>query len=87
MTKLIKNNTCKDMDLHIQKAYTIIDNHLPFNYTGLVLAKLPPNSGVTKGIIRNVKNRLSPRIDVINAMVEVALENKKQNENLKELIS
>jgi hypothetical protein len=85
MAKLIINNTSESMELHIQKAYDIIDKHLPFHYTDLVLAKLPTNSGITSGIVRNVKKKLSKRIDVLNAMVEVALDNKKLEENFKEL--
>lgn len=73
------------MDLHINKAYEIIEAHLPFNYTTEVLKKLPPDSGITSGMIRNVKQKLSKRIDILNAMVEVALENKKLEENFRKL--
>lgn len=73
------------MEIHIEKAYKIIDKHLPFNYTNLVMAKLPKELGVTSGMIRNVKKGATKRIDILNAMVEVALENKKLLENFKEL--
>ena len=85
MTVLPINTTTQDMDLHIEKAYKIIDEHLPFNYTNLVMAKLPKELGVTSGMIRNTKKRATKRIDILNAMVEVALENKKLLENFKEL--
>lgn len=85
MTVLPINTTLKDMDLHIEKAYQIIDTHLPFNYTNAVLAKFPQDAGITSGMIRNVKKRATKRIDILNAMVEVALENKKLKENFKEL--
>jgi hypothetical protein len=75
------------MDLHIEKAYKIIDEHLPFSYTNLVIAKLPVESGVTSGMIRNVKKRATERIDILNAMVEVALENKALKEKLIQTIT
>jgi hypothetical protein len=50
-----------------------------------VLKKLPPGSGVTKSIIRNVKKKHTVRIDVLNAMVEAALDNKKHLEKLEKL--
>jgi hypothetical protein len=49
-----------------------------------VLRKLQ-SSSITKSIIRNVKKKHTTRIDVINAMVEVALENKKQISKLKKI--
>ena len=85
MTVLPINTTLENMEIHIEKAYKIIDNHLPFNYTSLVMAKLPKELGVTSGMIRNVKKGATKRIDILNAMVEVALENKKLLENFKEL--
>lgn len=85
MTEITNNTTLKDMDLHIQNAYLIIDKHLPFNYTNAVLAKFPKEAGITSGMIRNVKKKATKRIDILNAMVEVALENKKLLENFKEL--
>ena len=86
MTVLPINTTLEDMDIHIEKAYQIIDKHLPFNYTKAVLAKFPQDAGVTSGMIRNVKKRATKtRIDILNAMVEVALENKNLLENFREL--
>ena len=87
MTVLPINTTSQDMDLHIEKAYKIIDEHLPFNYTSLVIAKLPKELGVTSGMIRNTKKRATERIDIINAMVEVALENKALKEKLIQTIT
>ncbi|MBW4362116.1 hypothetical protein [Flavobacterium taihuense] len=85
MTNVTKNNKANNVQLHIEKAYEIIDNYLPVNYVEAVLAKLPKNTNITKGMIRNAKKKLSKRIDVINAMVEVALENKALVEELKRL--
>lgn len=75
----------KDMQLHINKARKLIGDYLPSEYVDRVLAKLPENVTVSKGTVRNVKNNLSNRLDVLNAMVEVALDNKKQQEKLKKL--
>jgi hypothetical protein len=85
MTNITNNNQGDDVQLHIDKAYEIIDNHLPFNYVEAVLNKIPKEANVSKGMIRNTKKKLSKRIDVINAMVEVALENKALVDELKRL--
>lgn len=70
------------MQLHIEKARLIITEYLPTEYVDKVLEKLPEGSSISKGTIRNVKNKLSNRLDVLNAMVEVALENKALQEKL-----
>jgi hypothetical protein len=85
MTNITNNTKGKDVQLHIEKAYKIIDEFLPFNYVEEVLKKLPKGTSITKGIIRNVKKKKSSRLDVLNAMVEVALDNKKQMAILKKL--
>lgn len=86
MTNIINNNKEHDMQLHIQKAYEIIDQYLPTNYANEVIEKLPTGSRITKGMIRNVKNKLNARLDILNAMVEVALENKRLQEKLKKTL-
>lgn len=85
MTNILNNTKGDDVQLHITKAYKIIDQYLPFNYVEDVLKKLPKQSPITKTIVRNVKKRKSTRLDVLNAMVEVALDNKKQMARLKKL--
>ena len=85
MTNITNNNQADDVQLHIVKAYKIIDEYLPFNYVDDVLKKLPKGSSITKNIIRNVKKKNSSRLDVLNAMVEVALDNKRQMAKLKKL--
>lgn len=82
MTNIIINNKQIDMDVHIEKARSIIVEYLPSEYVEKVLEKLPLDSKVSKGTIRNVKNKLSNRLDVLNAMVEVALEYKALQEKL-----
>jgi hypothetical protein len=87
MTNIIINNKQKDMQLHIDKARLIIAEFLPSEYVEKVLAKLPKDSNISKGTVRNVKNNLSNRLDVLNAMVEVALENKALQEKLIQTIT
>jgi hypothetical protein len=85
MTNITKKNKEENVQMHIEKAYKIIDNYLPVNYVDAVLKKLPKDTDVSKGIIRNAKKKLSKRIDVINALVEVALDNKALQDKLKKL--
>lgn len=85
MTNIANKTKGKDVQLHIDKAYKIIDEYLPFNYVDDVLKKLPKGNSITKSIIRNVKKKHSSRLDVLNAMVEVALDNKRQMAKLKRL--
>lgn len=85
MTNIPINTTTKDVDMHISKAYEIIEEFLPLNYSSAVMNKLPKDGSITSNMIRNVKKKLSSRLDILNAMVEVALENKNQQEKLKKL--
>ena len=85
MTNIIKNKKKEDVQTHIDIAYEIIDTYLPKSYVDQVFKKLPKNSTVTSGTIRNVRAKLNNRLDVLNALVEVALDNKVNIENLKNL--
>lgn len=91
MTNIIEKNKNKDVHLHIDIAYQQIENNLPIGYVDKVLQKLKHDPTISKGIIRNVKNRISQyplsRIPVLNALVEVAQEYQKELETLKESIS
>lgn len=75
------------MQLHIDNAYKIIDGWLPSNYVNKVLDKLNDKT-LTSGIVRNIKNRITEypktRLEVLNALVEVAKEHKGQFDKLKE---
>lgn len=86
MTKIKEKTNQDDMQMHIQKAFEIIDAHLPDNYVSDVMKKVSDDSKITSGIIRNIRNRTSGkapgRINVLNALVEVALENKAVKEKL-----
>lgn len=86
MTNLINKNEKDDVQLHIDTAYEILDNYLPTIYMSKVLEKLPKDK-YSKSIIRNVRARLNLKLDVLNAMVEVALENKNQLDILKKQIA
>ena len=89
MTNIKENNKRKDMHLHINKAYDIINENLPTYYVSKVLEKLPKNTSITSGVIRNVRNRtnknLENRIDVINLLVEVAKDNMKEKQKLQNI--
>ncbi|WP_026730173.1 hypothetical protein [Flavobacterium denitrificans] len=83
MQTVLNNTNSKDVQLHIDKAYKIIDEYLPENYVEAIINILPKELNVTKPMIYNVKRKASKRLDILNAMVEVALENKSALEKLK----
>lgn len=90
MTKIIEKNKKDDMHSHIDKAYDIINEHLPENYTDEVIKRAADES-VTKGIIRNLRYRItkypSTRLPLLNIMVQIALEHKEQKEQLSKLVN
>ncbi|MFA9191099.1 hypothetical protein AAGV28_06920 [Flavobacterium sp. FZUC8N2.13] len=85
MTNILTNNNNTDVQMHIDKAHKIIDEFLPTAYVDEVLKKLPKDHTVSKGMIRNVRAKLNNRLDILNALVEVAKENQAQLEKLKML--
>lgn len=76
MTNISKRKTSKNVHSHIDKAFAIIDDYLPFPYVDKV-QKLVKGSA---GTIRNVKSQKKGNIKIIEALLKVALENKKQIE-------
>jgi hypothetical protein len=90
MTNIKQNDKKKDVHSHIDAAYLIIEQHLPANYVQTVIEKLTDPT-LTEGIIRNIKHRVTKypatRLNVINALVEIALEHKSQKEKLASLTS
>lgn len=86
MTNIMNNTKPDDMQIHIDNAFGIIDEYLPSTYVERVLEKIPKHTP-SKSVIRNIRMRLSVRIEVINALVEVALENKSEIEKLKKIIA
>lgn len=88
MTKITLLPNKKDVHLHIDKAYEIIKDNLPSNYVRLVRDKLNEDD-LSDSMIRNIKNRIvqypKVRINVLNALVEVAYEYNKDLNQLKNL--
>lgn len=80
MPKIKQNKPPKNVHLHIVKARKFIEEHLPNYYVRLVLEKLHKDGNVTNHMVRNVKKNRSDRLDILEAMVEVAKENKKQTQ-------
>lgn len=85
MTNILTNNNNNDVQTHIDKAHDLIDKYLPTSYVEEVLKKLPAGHSVSKSMIRNVRAKLNNRLDILNALVEVAKEHQAQIEKLKEL--
>lgn len=74
-----------DMQLHIDNALKIIDNHIPANYIDKVISKLPKEYKNERNVIFNLRHKKVTPLNhmlVFNALVEVAIENKKEKENL-----
>lgn len=88
MTNITLKGQKTDVQLHIDKAYAIIKNNLPSNYVKKVQAKIDDPS-LTAGIVRNLKNRVTiypkTKINVLNALVEVANEYQADLKNLEQL--
>jgi hypothetical protein len=83
-----KQTKKKDMQTHIKKSYEIIDEYLPATYLSRVREKLPKHLVVSDGHIKNIKSKFSKpdnQLDVLNALVEVALENKAAIERLEKI--
>jgi len=78
MTKIIQKSNKQDVQTHIDKAYEIIKDSLPVGYVEKVMSKLKDDETLNPGTVRNIKNRISKypfsRLDVLNALVEVAIE-------------
>lgn len=87
MKTVPKNTKAKDVQLHIAKAYAIIDQYLPRDYVAEVREKLPKGSTISVTSIYNARKKMSKRIEIINAMVEVALKHKKLQEKLAKAIN
>lgn len=88
MTNITENKQKTDVQMHIDKAYKIIENNLPSNYVKLVQEKLE-DPDLSSGIIRNLKNRVTKypktKINVLNALVEVANEYQEHLRKLRDL--
>ena len=90
MTNIKQKVTLSNVKTHIEKAFEIIDEFLPSPYVDKVLAILPEPKP-KKSYVRNVRYRVTAahdnRIDIINALVQVAKDNKAAIEKLIESTS
>ena len=59
MTNIKEKSKNTDVQLHIDKAFKIIDEHLPVSYVPEVLEKLPLDTEITPSIIRNIQKKTS----------------------------
>jgi hypothetical protein len=87
MTKIIEKKTKSIVQLH-KDAFDLIEKHLPSRYVDDVRRKV--GYTVSAGTIRNIKNKCNPvtnkSLKIVNALVELALDNKKETEKLESLI-
>lgn len=84
----IKENTKTDnVQMHIDKAYKFLDRYLPNPYVPKTEDYLK-NKGqdISRSTINNVRNRNNERLDVLNALLIIAKQNKAQVEELKSLV-
>jgi hypothetical protein len=85
MAKNVKQTKKSNMQSHIDAAYETINNYLPSKYLERVREKLSQDIVVSDGTIRNIRNKFNKpdgKIEVLNALVEVALDNKKAIQKL-----
>lgn len=85
MAKFKKQTKKIDVQSHIDRSYEIIEEYLPATYLAKVRKKLPESLTISDGYIKNIKNKFvkaDTQIEVLNALVEVALENKRAIEQL-----
>ena len=87
MTNISKRKTQKNVHLHIDKVFAVIDDYLPYPYVDKVKKHVKSSSGT----IRNVRCKRKGSIKIIEALLRVALENKKkiesENKKLESLIN
>lgn len=92
-TMLQQKKQRKNMQLHIDNIYNFLDAHLPYSYVDEVI-EIMKKKGIeipSKTTIRKVRSRASKsyekRTDVINALVEIANNKKKEVEKINRKIS
>jgi hypothetical protein len=88
MKHLPNMNPKKDVHLHIQIGFELINTFLPATYLDKVKAKLPKNFA-SNNTIRNVRRGIQKpeaQIEIFTALVEVAKENKAAVERLAEIV-
>jgi hypothetical protein len=81
MTKIIKKTKKEFVQSHYDSAFKIIDEHLPSRYVLDVQKKV--NKTYSDGNVRSRGNPITnSNIKILNALVELALENKEDKEKL-----
>lgn len=77
------------MQTHIDKAYSYLDEHLPYEYASLVVKELKKNKiNTTAAIVRNVRvAKTTTNLTVLNALLIVAKKHKKEKELLKHTLN
>jgi hypothetical protein len=88
MKHLPKAKQKKDVQLHIQIGFELINTFLPATYLDKVKAKLPKDFA-SNDTIRNVRRGIQKpeaQIEIFTALVEVAKENKAAVERLAEIV-
>jgi len=88
--KNLPNETNKiDVQMHIDEGFKIIEEFLPVDYIDQV-KKLLKDDSISSDSISNVRRKRTStkkNLKVFKAIVEVALENKKEAQGLKHLIT
>lgn len=87
MTNVNKKAPPIDMQLHIESAFKIIEEHLPYQYVPKVISKLRDSEviNVSGATIRRIKTKgpVKPyNLPVITALLEVAKENQALSDNI-----
>lgn|SRR5690606_33137360 len=81
VTKLIKKTVQKNVQMHMDDVWAIIDTYLPrYGYVERVQKLI--SKKVAVGTIRNIRNKRQGDLDVVQAMLNVALEEKAKIEEL-----
>lgn len=75
MTNISNIKHTSNMQSHIDKAYDIIEEHLPVNYRAKAEELLKEKGiEVSRGTIKNVRLRYSVRLDVLEVLLMIAKE-------------
>lgn len=76
MKDLHKHTTNDDIQMYIDKAFEVINEHVPEDYVVKVFELLPKKTKVTKTIIQNVRRRRQKperRLEVFMALYQVCV--------------
>lgn len=87
MTNVSKKKKTDNVHLHIEKAFAVIDEYLPWPYVDKVKKYVDKSPGT----IKNVRYKRSGNIQIVEALLKVSLANKRQiereNKKLENLIN